>query len=106
MEAPAEIAGEPVGDDGRPLRGEPHYTIIDVYAPDSVGFLYRVTETMSELGLTSVSPRSPRAWTGSSTPSIRLTGRGTDHGFRGREKIRRGSSDNTATGGERLDRTS
>ena len=29
----------------------PHYTIIDVYAPDSVGFLYRVTETMSELGL-------------------------------------------------------
>jgi [protein-PII] uridylyltransferase len=29
----------------------PHYTIIDVYAPDSVGFLYRVTETMSDLGL-------------------------------------------------------
>ena len=29
----------------------PRYTIIDVYAPDSVGFLYRVTETMSELGL-------------------------------------------------------
>ena len=29
----------------------PRYTIIDVYAPDSVGFLYRVTETMSGLGL-------------------------------------------------------
>jgi [protein-PII] uridylyltransferase len=29
----------------------PRYTIIDVYAPDSAGFLYRVTETMSELGL-------------------------------------------------------
>jgi [protein-PII] uridylyltransferase len=29
----------------------PRYTIIDVYAPDSVGFLYRLTETMSELGL-------------------------------------------------------
>ena len=27
------------------------YTIIDVYAQDRVGFLYRVTETMSELGL-------------------------------------------------------
>lgn len=27
------------------------YTIIDVYAPDSVGFLYRVTETISRLGL-------------------------------------------------------
>ncbi|MCK5571787.1 MAG: HD domain-containing protein, partial [Bacteroidetes bacterium] len=27
------------------------YTIIDVYAPDSVGFLYRVTETISHLGL-------------------------------------------------------
>jgi [protein-PII] uridylyltransferase len=29
----------------------PDYTIIDVYAPDSVGFLYRVTETISRLGL-------------------------------------------------------
>jgi [protein-PII] uridylyltransferase len=29
----------------------PRYTIIDVYAPDAVGFLYRVTETMSALGL-------------------------------------------------------
>jgi [protein-PII] uridylyltransferase len=29
----------------------PRYTIIDVFAPDSVGFLYRVTETISTLGL-------------------------------------------------------
>jgi len=29
----------------------PDHTIIDVYAPDSVGFLYRVTETISRLGL-------------------------------------------------------
>jgi len=29
----------------------PRFTIIDVYAPDAVGFLYRVTETMSRLGL-------------------------------------------------------
>jgi [protein-PII] uridylyltransferase len=29
----------------------PRFTIIDVYAPDSVGFLYRVTETISRLGL-------------------------------------------------------
>ncbi|HUI11773.1 MAG TPA: [protein-PII] uridylyltransferase [Bacteroidota bacterium] len=29
----------------------PRFTIIDVYAPDSVGFLYRVTEAMSHLGL-------------------------------------------------------
>lgn len=29
----------------------PRYTIIDVYAPDSLGFLYRVTETISQLGL-------------------------------------------------------
>jgi [protein-PII] uridylyltransferase len=29
----------------------PRFTIIDVYAPDSVGFLYRVTETISALGL-------------------------------------------------------
>ena len=27
------------------------YTIIDVYAPDSVGFLYRITEAISTLGL-------------------------------------------------------
>jgi [protein-PII] uridylyltransferase len=27
------------------------YTIIDVYAPDSVGFLYRVTEAISRMGL-------------------------------------------------------
>jgi [protein-PII] uridylyltransferase len=29
----------------------PRHTIIDVYAPDTVGFLFRVTETMSRLGL-------------------------------------------------------
>jgi [protein-PII] uridylyltransferase len=29
----------------------PKHTIIDVYAADSVGFLYRVTETISKLGL-------------------------------------------------------
>ncbi|MBI4536207.1 MAG: HD domain-containing protein, partial [Ignavibacteriae bacterium] len=29
----------------------PRFTIIDVYAPDSLGFLYRVTETISRLGL-------------------------------------------------------
>lgn len=29
----------------------PRYTIIDVYAPDSLGFLYRVTEEISKLGL-------------------------------------------------------
>ncbi len=27
------------------------YTIVDVYAPDSLGLLYRITETMSRLGL-------------------------------------------------------
>jgi [protein-PII] uridylyltransferase len=29
----------------------PGFTIIDVYAPDTVGFLYRITETISRLGL-------------------------------------------------------
>jgi [protein-PII] uridylyltransferase len=33
------------------FENNPRFTIIDVYAPDTVGFLYRVTETMSELGL-------------------------------------------------------
>ncbi len=33
------------------FEGTADYTIIDVYAPDSVGFLYRVTETISRLGL-------------------------------------------------------
>jgi UTP:GlnB (protein PII) uridylyltransferase len=33
------------------FEGTPRYTIIDVYASDSVGFLYRVTETISRLGL-------------------------------------------------------
>jgi [protein-PII] uridylyltransferase len=29
----------------------PQYTIIDVYAPDTLGLLYRITETISRLGL-------------------------------------------------------
>jgi [protein-PII] uridylyltransferase len=29
----------------------PNYSIIDVYAPDMLGFLYRLTETISKLGL-------------------------------------------------------
>jgi [protein-PII] uridylyltransferase len=29
----------------------PHFTIIDVYAPDALGFLYRITETISRVGL-------------------------------------------------------
>ena len=33
------------------FEGTADYTIIDVYAPDSVGFLYRVTETISRQGL-------------------------------------------------------
>jgi [protein-PII] uridylyltransferase len=35
----------------------PGYTIIDVYAADSVGFLYRVTEAISRLGLNVVSAK-------------------------------------------------
>ena len=33
------------------FENNPRYTIIDVYAPDAVGFLYRVTGAISELGL-------------------------------------------------------
>jgi [protein-PII] uridylyltransferase len=29
----------------------PHYTIIDIYAPDALGFLYRITGTISRLDL-------------------------------------------------------
>lgn len=29
----------------------PQFTIIDVYAPDALGFLYRITETISQAGL-------------------------------------------------------
>jgi [protein-PII] uridylyltransferase len=29
----------------------PRFTIVDVYGADTLGFLYRVTETMSTLGL-------------------------------------------------------
>jgi [protein-PII] uridylyltransferase len=36
---------------GVEFEDNPRYTILDVYAPDSVGFLYRVTETISRLGL-------------------------------------------------------
>ena len=36
---------------GVEFEDHPRYTIIDVYAPDSVGFLYRVTETISRLAL-------------------------------------------------------
>jgi [protein-PII] uridylyltransferase len=36
---------------GVEFEDNPRYTIIDVYAPDSVGFLYRITETISKLGL-------------------------------------------------------
>lgn len=33
------------------FEGHSRYTIIDVYAPDMLGFLYRITSTMSMLGL-------------------------------------------------------
>jgi [protein-PII] uridylyltransferase len=36
---------------GVEFEDHPQYTIIDVYAPDTVGFLYLVTETISRLGL-------------------------------------------------------
>ena len=38
---------------GMPPSGlvEVSVSTIDVYAPDSIGFLYRVTETISQLGL-------------------------------------------------------
>jgi [protein-PII] uridylyltransferase len=36
---------------GVEFEDNPRYTIIDVYAPDSVGFLYRITETISRLAL-------------------------------------------------------
>ncbi|MBM2841938.1 MAG: glnD, partial [Bacteroidetes bacterium] len=36
---------------GVEFEDNPRYTILDVYAPDSVGFLYRITETISRLGL-------------------------------------------------------
>ena len=47
---PKAAADPPASADVR-FEENPHYTLIDVYAPDSVGFLYRVTETMSALGL-------------------------------------------------------
>jgi [protein-PII] uridylyltransferase len=33
------------------FESHPRYTIIDVYAPDMLGFLYRITGTISMLGL-------------------------------------------------------
>jgi [protein-PII] uridylyltransferase len=36
---------------GVEFEDNPRYTIIDVYAPDSVGFLYKVTECISRLGV-------------------------------------------------------
>ena len=36
---------------GVEFEDNPRYTIIDVYAPDSVGFLYRITETISRVAL-------------------------------------------------------
>ena len=36
---------------GIEFEDNPRFTIIDVYAPDSVGFLYRITETISRLAL-------------------------------------------------------
>ncbi len=36
---------------GVEFEDNPKFTIIDVYAPDSAGFLYRITEAISKLGL-------------------------------------------------------
>jgi [protein-PII] uridylyltransferase len=36
---------------GVEFEDNPRYTILDVYAPDSVGFLYRITEAISRLAL-------------------------------------------------------
>jgi [protein-PII] uridylyltransferase len=33
------------------FENHPQFTIMDVYAPDTLGFLYRITETISRLGL-------------------------------------------------------
>lgn len=33
------------------FENHPQFTIIDVYAPDTLGFLYRITETIARLGL-------------------------------------------------------
>lgn len=46
--------GKPVNPNvrtGVEFEDAPHHTIIDVYAPDAVGFLYRITDTLSRLGL-------------------------------------------------------
>jgi [protein-PII] uridylyltransferase len=33
------------------FKNHPRYTLMDVYAPDTIGFLYRITETISQLKL-------------------------------------------------------
>jgi len=33
------------------FRNHPRYTLMDIYAPDTLGFLYRITVTISQLGL-------------------------------------------------------
>jgi len=47
---PKAPAGGAIRTDVR-FEENPRFTIIDVYAPDAVGFLYRVTEAMSRLGV-------------------------------------------------------
>lgn len=46
-----ELPVNPTTRIGLEFEENPRFTIIEIFAPDSVGFLYRVTETMSELGL-------------------------------------------------------
>jgi [protein-PII] uridylyltransferase len=86
----------------------PRYTIIDVYAPDSVGFLYRVTETMSELGLDIYFAKIATRVDGIVDAFYTLDRSGnqiTDPGMR--EKIReRILATIQRLGGEHLDRTS
>jgi [protein-PII] uridylyltransferase len=36
---------------GVEFEDNPRFTIVDVYAPDAVGFLYKITETISRLAL-------------------------------------------------------
>jgi [protein-PII] uridylyltransferase len=33
------------------FKDHPHFTIIDIYAPDTLGFLYSITDAISRLGL-------------------------------------------------------
>jgi len=49
------------------VRGPSRFTIIDVYGADTLGFLYRVTEAMSTLGLSihfaKIATRRTASWT-------------------------------------------